>query len=144
MPTMQRSRTIAADPRTIWEVIEDPHHLPRWWPKLERVEGVSADRWTEVYLTRKGKPVRMDFRLRESSQLWRRVWEQELAGTPFQRVLSESVTVLRIEPEGQGTRVTIERQQQLRGYSRTGGWMLRRATRKKLDEALAGLQRICA
>ena len=37
--------------------------------------------------------------------------------------------------------MTITQQQKLRGYSRTGGFMLRRATRSKLDEALDGLAR---
>jgi hypothetical protein len=39
--------------------------------------------------------------------------------------------------------VTISQQQKLRGYSRTGGILLRRATDSKLDEALEGLARIC-
>ena len=40
--------------------------------------------------------------------------------------------------------MTIAQQQKLRGYSRTGGFLLRRATRSKLDEALDGLERIAA
>jgi hypothetical protein len=32
--------------------------------------------------------------------------------------------------------------QRLRGYSRTGGFLLRRASRAKLDEALDGLEQI--
>jgi hypothetical protein len=42
-----------------------------------------------------------------------------------------------------GTRVTVALDQKLKGYSRTGGFLLRRATRKRLDEALEGLDRIC-
>jgi hypothetical protein len=38
--------------------------------------------------------------------------------------------------------VTITHLQRLRGSNRTGGWMLARATRKRLDEALAGLAAI--
>jgi hypothetical protein len=48
-----------------------------------------------------------------------------------------------LEPVDGGTRVTIAQQQKLKGYSRTGGMMLNRATRKRLDEALDGLERIC-
>jgi len=40
--------------------------------------------------------------------------------------------------------VTIELRQQLRGYSRTGGFMLRRASRRRLEEALEWLERACA
>jgi carbon monoxide dehydrogenase subunit G len=115
--------------------------MPRWWPGVVRVEGVEDDRFTQVFMTKKGRPVRMDFRLLASEPPWRRAWGQELDGTPFARVLNESIIEVALEPEGPGTRVTIAQRQQLRGYSKTGGLMLRRATRSKLDEALEGLAR---
>ena len=72
-----------------------------------------------------------------------RAWEQEVAGTPFERVLDEAITEVLIEPAHGGTsQVTIAQLQKLRGYSRTGALMLRRATNKRLDEALDGLARI--
>lgn len=106
------------------------------------MEGVSQERWTHVILTKKRRPVRVDFRLLESEEPVRRSWEQEIPGTPFERVLAESVTEFEIGPEAGGSRVTVVARQRLRGYSRTGGFMLRRATRKTLDEALEGLERI--
>jgi hypothetical protein len=96
-----------------------------------------------VFTTKKGRPVRADFRLLESEPPWRRRWEQEVIGTPFERVLNEAVTAIQLEPAEGGTRVRIELRQKLRGYSRLGGLMLRRATGAKLDEALDGLERIC-
>jgi uncharacterized protein YndB with AHSA1/START domain len=126
----------------VWKLLEDPHHLPRWWPGVRRVEAVRDDGWTQVLYTRKGRPVRVDLRLLASEPPSRRVWEQELAGTPFERVLSQAVTEVLVEPDQNGCAVTIEQRQQLRGYSRTGGWMLRRATRRRLDEALEGLAQI--
>ena len=108
------------------------------------MEGVEDDRWTQVFMTKKGRPVRVDFQLLASEPPWRRTWEQEIAGTPFERVLNESITEILLEPVPDGTRVTIEQRQKLRGYSRTGSFMLRRATAAKLDEALVGLQRILA
>ncbi len=143
MAVARRSRTIQAAPERVWEVLEDPHHMPRWWPGVTRMEGVEPDRWTQVFKTKKGRPVRMDFRLLASEPPWQRAWEQEIAGSPFERVLIESVTEIALEPEGSGTKVTIAQRQRLRGYSRTGGLMLRRATAKRLDEALAGLERVC-
>jgi hypothetical protein len=113
------------------------------------MEGVSDDAWTQVFTTKKGRGVRVDFRLlvsegpTEPADTARRSWEQEIAGTPFERVLTESVTEVLLEPVDGGTRVTIAQQQKLKGYSRTGGMMLNRATRKRLDEALDGLERIC-
>ncbi len=125
----------------MWELLADPHHMPRWWPGVVRVEGVQDDRFTQVFQTKKGRSVRMDFRVLASEPPWRRCWAQEIEGTPFERVLNESVIEVALEPEGSGTRVTIAQRQSLRGYSKTGGLMLRRATGGKLQDALDGLVR---
>jgi uncharacterized protein YndB with AHSA1/START domain len=125
----------------VWELLADPHHMPRWWPGVVRVEGVEDDRFTQVFQTKKGRPVRMDFRVLASEPPWRRTWAQEIDGTPFERVLNESVIEVALESEGGGTLVTIAQSQKLRGYSKTGGLLLRRATGGKLQEALDGLVR---
>jgi uncharacterized protein YndB with AHSA1/START domain len=138
-----RRRTLSASPQEVWEVIADPHHMPRWWPGVERMEGVESDRFTQVFKTQRGRAVRADFRVIESQPPAVRAWSQEVAGTPFERVLGESVVEIHLMPRDGGTEVTITQRQKLRGYSRTGGLLLRRATRSKLDEALDGLQRIC-
>ena len=143
MPNVRRRRTLASSPESVWAVISDPHHLPRWWPGVKRVEGVADGRFTEVLQTKKGRPVRVDFSLLASEPLHRQAWRQEIAGTPFERVLAEAVIEVVIEPSGGGSEVTIEHRQTLKGYSKTGGFMLRRATGGKLDEALDGLARIC-
>lgn len=143
MATAHRSRTLPASQQQIWELVADPHHMPRWWPGVTRMEGVEEDRFTQVFKTKKGRPVRIDFRVLESEPPWSRTWEQEIAGTPFERVLNESIIAVSLQPVDGGTEVTISQQQKLRGYSRTGGFMLRRATRSKLDEALDGLAQIC-
>jgi uncharacterized protein YndB with AHSA1/START domain len=139
MPVSARHRVVPAAPERVWEVIEDPHHMPRWWPGVRRMEEVGHDRWTQVFMTKRGRPVRADFRLLSSEPLRRRSWEQEIPGTPFERVLSESVTDVVLEAVDGGTQVTISQRQRLRGSARTGGFLLRRATRRKLDEALDGL-----
>jgi uncharacterized protein YndB with AHSA1/START domain len=144
MTTAVKERTVAAAPQRVWEVIGDPHHLPRWWPGVTRMEQVQDDHWTEVHTTRKGRPVRLDFHLLQSEAPWVRAWEQEIAGTPFERVLGEAITEIRLKPAQSGTHVTIAQRHKLRGYSRTGGFMLRRATNTKLAEALEGLERICS
>jgi uncharacterized protein YndB with AHSA1/START domain len=144
MAGAQRSRTLPASPEKLWELVADPHHMPRWWPGVERMEGVEPDRFTQVFKTKRGRPVRADFRVLRSEPPTSRSWEQEVAGTPFERVLSASVIEVRLKPAPAGTEVTISQQQKLRGYSRTGGFMLRRATAAKLDDALDGLARIVA
>src|SRR5215207_104619 len=143
MPTTKRSRTLGATPKEVWGVVCDPYHLPRWWPKVERVEDVGRKRWTEVMRTGKGRAVRFDQRLDASEAPRLRRWKQELVGSPFERVVAEAVTEVRIEPAEDGTRVTIELRRRLKGTSRLGGFMFRRAGRKQLDEALDGLERAC-
>jgi uncharacterized protein YndB with AHSA1/START domain len=142
MATTRRTRTIKAPAERVWAVLEDPHHMPRWWPGVERVEGVQEGRFTQVFRTKRGRPVRADFHVLASQPPWLCSWEQELPGTPFARVLAESVLEVHLEPAGEGTEVTIAQRQKLRGYSRTGGLLLRRATSAKLDDALDGLARI--
>jgi uncharacterized protein YndB with AHSA1/START domain len=147
-----RTRQLIATPQALWRLVEDPFQLPRWWPGVARVEGVEDDRFTEVLETKRRRTVRMDFRVLVSDPpgsggepSGHRAWEQEIAGTPFERVLEQALTEVLIEPAHGGTsQVTIAQLQKLRGYSRTGALMLRRATNKRLDQALDGLAQICA
>ncbi len=140
MPTARRSRTIGAAPERVWQTVGDPHHLPRWWPRVERVEDVRRDRFTEVLGTGKGHPVRADFRVVESRAPERRVWEQELEGSPFERVFAAARTEVKLLPDEAGTRVTLVVRLRLRGAARLGGWVVRRSTARVLDEALGALE----
>jgi uncharacterized protein YndB with AHSA1/START domain len=140
MPTARRSRTIAAPPDRVWATVGDPHHLPRWWPRVQRVEGVAGDRFTEVLATDRGRSMRADFRVVESRAPERRAWEQEVAGTPFERVFAAARTEVALQPDDGGTRVTLVVRQRMRGPARFGGWVVRRATRRVLDEALGALE----
>jgi uncharacterized protein YndB with AHSA1/START domain len=144
VPTARRSRIIAASVEELWEVICDPHHLPRWWPRVNRVEDVEDGAFTEVMKTAKGKLVRADFRLvRSDERAHSLAWQQQLEGTPFARLLSSAETQVSLEPVGEGTSVTIELRQRLSGFfPRFGGFMVRRAAAATLDEALSGLERI--
>ena len=144
MARVRRSRLIAAPPAELWKVAADPHHLPRWWPKTERVERVGPDGWTSVLLTAKGRPVRADYRVEASEAPARRAWSQELEGSPFERLLSSARTELRLRGQGEGTQVELELDQGLRGWARLGAPLVRRAARAQLDEALAGLDGLVA
>jgi uncharacterized protein YndB with AHSA1/START domain len=146
VPNIRRTRVIAADRRAVWDIVADPHHLARWWPKVARVEDVqerergAGTRWTEVLTTASGKGVRAEFRCVRSREPEQYSWEQEIEGSPFAKVFKSSVTTLELEEDPGGTRVTIELEQQLRGLSRLGGFMLRRASGEQVDEALDGLE----
>jgi uncharacterized protein YndB with AHSA1/START domain len=141
MPTTTRSRDIAAPPDEVWRIVGDPYHLPRWWPKVERVEAVAGERFTELLRSAKsGRGIRADFRVVEKRKERVLRFAQELAGTPFERVLSAAETEIAVAPADGGTTVAITLRQRLRGLSRLGGFLIRRATRKILDEALDGLE----
>ena len=124
--------------------MRDPHHLPRWWPRVTRVEDVDADAFTEVFSTRKGKLVRADFDLVLKDDRERVLrWSQRVAGTPFERVLRSAETEVRLTPAEPATEVTIELHQVLGGvFARLGSVMVRRAAAATIDEALEGLERI--
>ncbi|HLH66312.1 MAG TPA: SRPBCC family protein [Solirubrobacteraceae bacterium] len=144
MRPASRSAVLAASQAEIFQLVSDPEHLPRWWPGVQRVEGVTAERFTQVLRARRGRSIRADFRVLAVERPWRVLWAQELAGTPFARVLRESIVEVALAPEAGGTRVTLSWRQRLRGYSMTGGWMVRRATEARLAEALEGLRAITA
>jgi uncharacterized protein YndB with AHSA1/START domain len=135
---------IAAPLSQLWEVISDPHHLPRWWPRVHRVEDVSDGAFTEVMLTAKGKVVRADFELlRSDVEHASLTWAQRVEGTPFARVLRSAETEVALASAEGGTEVTIELRQTLVGVlPRLGGFIVRRAALQTVDEALDGLERI--
>ena len=60
---VRRSRVVAASARRVWATVGDPYHLPRWWPRVERVELVQGDGFTQLLRTEKGRAIRADFRV---------------------------------------------------------------------------------
>jgi len=168
MQTARASRRIAAPPDELWRIVSDPYHLPRWWPRVERVEDVDGGAFTEVMKTKAGKTVRADFAVvRDEPISGTIVWRQQLEGTPFAGVLSHSETelhVLALAEDARECEVTIELRQELSGRPplhteaardappqpprqrrwtpSLGGWLLRRAASRQIEEALDGLEQI--
>lgn len=142
MPRVRRTRTLGARPEAVWRVVGDPHHLPRWWPRVTRVERAGDGHFTQVLMTKKGRPIRADFRLAELEEPQLVAWEQELPGTPFEHVLSSARTEVALTPAGAGTEVAIVQVHKLRGWAHFSPFLFSAATRKLLDEALDGLERI--
>lgn len=147
MPTVARSRVIGASAGAVWELVVDPHNLPRWWPDTDRVEdvdgapGAERSRFTQVMSTSKGRPVRADYRCSQAIAGRCLVWEQRLGGTPFDAFLRSAAIEIRLDDEGAGTSaVTIEARRRLRGLSRLGSLMMRRATGRTLERALDGIE----
>src|SRR3954447_12683921 len=142
MPTVVRTRTIAAPQQQVWELVSDPYHLPRWWPTVQRVEDVTDGAWTTVATSSRGRAVRFDWSRVFIQAPERIVWRQELNQTPFERFLRESVTGVILEPAGLATTVELRSVRKLRGLARFGGIQMRRAARRELDAALAALEAV--
>lgn len=146
MPRVTRRRTIAAPVEEVWGLISDPYSLPRWWPRTSRVESVDRkpegkrSQWTKVLETAGGRGVRADYRCLSSAEAERYVWEQQLAGSPFEKHLRSSVVEIGLRAEGDGTVVSLTSDQKLRGMSRLGAPMMRGGQGKILDQALDGLE----
>jgi uncharacterized protein YndB with AHSA1/START domain len=142
-----RKRTIAAPVADVWNLVSDPYNLPRWWPRTARVENVDRrgsgrrSQWTKVLETSSGRGVRADFRCLSAAEGERYVWEQELEGTPFERHLKSLRVEIGMRAEGGGTAVTLSEEQTLKGMSRLGSPLMRRARADALDQALDGMER---
>ena len=146
MPRVARMRLIAAPSDRVWDLVSDPHNLPRWWPRAIRVEDVrqvdGEAQWTSVLETERGTGVRADFRCTESSEGERYAWEQQIEGTPFERVLRAARLEIGMRPDGEATEVTLTSEEALRGISRLGASMMKGAARGRLDDALTGIERV--
>jgi uncharacterized protein YndB with AHSA1/START domain len=145
-----RTRTVEAPPGDVWKLISDPYNLPRWWPRTSRVENVEAKaggrraRWTKVLETAEGRGVRADYRCLSSAERERYVWEQELEGTPFERHLKASRVEIGLREREGGTEVSLTEEQSLKGMSKLGSPLMRRARGDVLEEALDGIERALA
>ena len=142
MATLRRSASVDASPDAVWELISDAYALPRWWPRVARVEGVTETGFTAVLYSRRGRPVRLDLSYTEVREEHVLAWQLDVVGGPFERLLHEWHTRLILAPDSDRTQVTIEERQSFRGSFRTGGLLQRRAQRKRLTGALAGLAQL--
>ena len=104
-------------------------------------ENSGATEWTTVFGTEKGNTVRADYRCTASEEPRRYGWEQEIEGSPFERVLKSAAVAIELKPDDGDTVVTLMANETLRGFSRLGGPMMRGAAGGRLDDALDGSER---
>jgi uncharacterized protein YndB with AHSA1/START domain len=147
VPRVTRRRTVEATVPEVWKLVSDPYALPRWWPRVSRVEDVDQraagrrSQWTKVLETNHGRGVRADFRCVSSAEPERYVWEQQLEGSPFEKHLKDSRVEIELHTAGKAeTRVVMTSSQTMRGMSRLGSWMMRKGQRDILDSALDGIE----
>jgi uncharacterized protein YndB with AHSA1/START domain len=151
MPRVTRRRTVEAPVPEVWKLVSDPYALPRWWPRVSRVEDVDArpggrrSQWTKVLETQHGRGVRADYRCVSSAEPERYVWEQQLEGSPFAKHIKDSRVEIELRAAEAGeTRVVMSSSQTMRGMSRLGGWLMRKGQRDILDAALDGIEEALA
>jgi uncharacterized protein YndB with AHSA1/START domain len=139
---VRRETVVPRAPDEVWQVVSDPDQLPRWWPGVTRVEDASAQAWTTVLTSPKGKSVRMDYSRVEATEPTRLVWRQEVAASPFERILEEATTSLELAQTESGTRVAIELEQKPRGWARFAPLQFRAAGKRQVEGAVEGLERL--
>jgi uncharacterized protein YndB with AHSA1/START domain len=151
VPRVTRRRTVEAPVPEVWQLVSDPYALPRWWPRVSRVEDVDArqggrrSQWTKVLETQHGRGVRADYRCVSAAEPERYVWEQQLENSPFAKHLKESRVEIELHAAGEGeTRVVMTSLQTMRGMSRLGGWLMRKGQRDILESALDGIDEALA
>ncbi len=137
---LRRETTVEAAPPEVWAVVSDPAQLARWWPGVARVEAATPDSWTTVLASPRGKVVRADYTRVETVEGERVQWSQELAGTPFERILASSSTEVSLEPAEPGaTKVAIALDHRPRGWARFAPLQFRAAGARQVKGALEGL-----
>jgi uncharacterized protein YndB with AHSA1/START domain len=139
---VRRETVVPRAPDEVWQLVSDPDQLPRWWPGVTRVEDASAQAWTTVLTSPKGKSVRMDYSRVEATEPTRLVWRQEVAASPFERILEEATTSLELAQTESGTRVAIELEQKPRGWARFAPLQFRAAGKRQVEGAVEGLERL--
>jgi uncharacterized protein YndB with AHSA1/START domain len=151
MPRVTRRRTVEAPVPEVWKLVSDPYALPRWWPRVSRVEDVDnraagrRSQWTKVLETNHGRGVRADYRCVSAAANERYVWEQQLENSPFAKHLKDARVEIELHAAGAGeTRVVMTSSQTMRGLSRLGGWLMRKGQRDILDGALDGIEETLA
>ena len=96
-----------------------------------------------MIISYRGRAERSDYTRVESEPPRRMLWRHEVDESPFERLLAEATIELELEElDRERTRVRLTADQSLRGKTRFGGMMVRRATKRTLNEALDGLRRL--
>lgn len=135
------TKTTKASPEDVWHHVSDGSRVAPWWPKAERAEDVQGGLFTLVLRSSRGNVVRTDWQVTTSRRPEVQRWEQQLRNTPFAKALVTSAVEVRIEPDGEGSRITVsvERELVAKGFFATR--MGVKASKEQAAEALAGLLR---
>ena len=101
----------------------------------------TVDLRTLVLGTKKGRGVRADYRVTSAARGERYVWEQRVEETPFEKIVRSAEVAISLEPHDEATAVTLTTSERLKGLSRLGAALMRGAAKRRLDDALEGIDR---
>ena len=133
---------VPATPEEVWGLVSDPARLPQWWPGVTRVEEATADAWTTVLSSPKGKAVRADYTRVEAEPERRIAWRQEVEESPFERILASATTEIALAEDVDGTRVTVSLDQRPCGWARFAPFQFRAAGKRQVQGAVEGIDAV--
>ena len=97
MPSFHDTTTSSAAPEEVWKLLYDPARFPDWWAGIETVEIGRAGRYT---LYPEGSP---DFPMAQLLNT-----ESENRRVTVSCLVSDLTFEWRLEPDGAGTRITVD------------------------------------
>lgn len=135
-----RERRVDAPSERVWQWIQDPARFATWFAlaeRLEILEGEGAGRRQRLHgrWGRKRSEVDQVVTAWEPNRLleWKHL-EERLDGEPAPRFAKETVFAIRLEPDGDGTRVQLDSRQEPAGPVR--GFVMRLFGTRELTGAL--------
>ena len=147
MVVVTTSRVIPAAPQSVWALLDDPSRLGEWLAFADRgevVEGAGAGRRQRMHGHWGRKRSEIDQLVVERDPPRRLAWRHEaerLDGRPAPRFAASTLFTMTLEPEDDGTRVTLRSEQE--PASALKGVVIRLFGRReiagKLDESLGRL-----
>jgi uncharacterized protein YndB with AHSA1/START domain len=147
MVVVTTSRVIPAAPQSVWALLDDPSRLGEWLAFADRgevVEGAGAGRRQRMHGHWGRKRSEIDQLVVEHDPPRRLAWRHEaerLDGRPAPRFAASTLFTMTLEPEDDGTRVTLRSEQE--PASALKGVVIRLFGRReiagKLDESLGRL-----
>jgi uncharacterized protein YndB with AHSA1/START domain len=145
LPRVSRKVELPVGIGSVWEFVSNPGNLPRWWPRVVRVEGVvgrsgtATLSWTSLLEADSGRRVRLDFEATNCDPPVQFSWCQELTGTQFEKHLRRQEYSIRLEGSQDRTVLELVAETDLKGSAKLATLNLRKSQGQVLDRALADL-----
>ena len=139
MITVSRSRVMPATSHEVWDLVSSVDRLPEWLTfseAAETLEGEGVGRLQRIHGHWGKQRSEVDQRITGWEPPLRLEWRHEaerLDGKPSPVFARETRVEIRLDPDGEGTRVTLESAQV--PASRLKGLMLRLLSRRQLGSA---------